>query len=153
MFAVLLSPHLFCTAGLASELKLKQSQEGGLRGQGGFNPATETRRSYIDQRVATLTGTELQQLNNSNTKPNVEETVNIITNRLKERRQELGLPDSIKVGVANMPSPHTNVVIVYNWLAGWENQCYRTWLNDAEKSMNARSFAKINTETEHNNYL
>uniref|UniRef100_A0A3Q1I4V4 Rho-GAP domain-containing protein n=1 Tax=Anabas testudineus TaxID=64144 RepID=A0A3Q1I4V4_ANATE len=78
------------------ELKLKQSQEGGLRGQGGFNPATETRRSYIDQRVATLTGTELQQLNNSNTKPNVEETVNIITNRLKERRQELGLPDSIK---------------------------------------------------------
>ncbi|XP_022619409.1 protein FAM13C-like isoform X2 [Seriola dumerili] len=79
------------------ELKLRQSEEGGLRGQGRFNPPAETRRANIDQREAALTGTELQQINNnSNTKPNVEETVNIITNRLKERRRELGLPDDIK---------------------------------------------------------
>lgn len=65
-------------------------------------------RTNTDQREAALTGTELQQLNNnSNTKPKVEETVNIITNRLKERRRELGLPDGIKVGVAEMISPHT----------------------------------------------
>ncbi|XP_023273872.1 protein FAM13A-like isoform X3 [Seriola lalandi dorsalis] len=79
------------------ELKLRQSEEGGLRGQGRFNPPAETRRANIDQREAALTGKELQQINNnSNTKPNVEETVNIITNRLKERRRELGLPDDIK---------------------------------------------------------
>lgn len=71
------------------EMKLRQSEETGLRGQ------AETCRTNIDQREAT--GTELQQLNNNtNTKPNVEETVNIISNRLKERRRELGLPDSIK---------------------------------------------------------
>ncbi|XP_070772155.1 protein FAM13A-like [Enoplosus armatus] len=79
------------------ELKLRHSEEGGLRGQGGFNPSAETCRTNVDQKEAALTGTELQHLNNnSNTKPNVEETVNIITNRLKERRRELGLPDSIK---------------------------------------------------------
>ncbi|XP_008278639.1 protein FAM13A-like isoform X2 [Stegastes partitus] len=79
------------------EMKLRQSEESGLRGQGGFNPVAETCRTNMDQREAVPTGTELQQLNNnSNTKPNVEETVNIITNRLKERRRELGLPDSIK---------------------------------------------------------
>ncbi|XP_070697691.1 protein FAM13A-like [Pempheris klunzingeri] len=79
------------------ELKMRQSEDGGLRGQRGFNPSAETCRTNIDQREAALTGTELQQLNNnSNTKPNVEETVNVITNRLKERRRELGLPDSIK---------------------------------------------------------
>ncbi|XP_040906484.1 protein FAM13B-like isoform X2 [Toxotes jaculatrix] len=79
------------------ELKLRQSEEGGLRGQGLFNPPAETCRNNVDKREGTLTGTELQQLNNnSNTKPNVEETVNIITNRLKERRRELGLPESIK---------------------------------------------------------
>ncbi|XP_051284481.1 protein FAM13A-like isoform X3 [Dicentrarchus labrax] len=79
------------------ELKLRQSEEGGQRGQGGFNLSVETCRTNTDQREVALTGTELQQLNNnSNTKPNVEETVNIITNRLKERRRELGLPDSIK---------------------------------------------------------
>nr|XP_046257162.1 uncharacterized protein LOC124065646 isoform X2 [Scatophagus argus] len=72
------------------ELKLRQSEEGGLGGQRGFNPSTETCRTSTDR-------TELQQLNNnSNAKPNVEETVNIMTNRLKERRQELGLPESIK---------------------------------------------------------
>uniref|UniRef100_UPI0037E869DF protein FAM13C-like n=1 Tax=Semicossyphus pulcher TaxID=241346 RepID=UPI0037E869DF len=79
------------------ELKLKQSVEGSQGGQGGFNPSAETRRPTTDHREAAPTGTELQQLNNnSNAKPNVEETVNIITNRLKERRRELGLPDSIK---------------------------------------------------------
>lgn len=52
-------------------------------------------------------GTELQQLNN-NTKPMVEETVNIITNRLKERQRELGLPEGIKVGIAERLSPHTH---------------------------------------------
>ncbi|TMS04651.1 Protein FAM13C [Larimichthys crocea] len=79
------------------ELKLRQSEEGVLRGQGGSNPSAETCRTNTDQREAALTGTELQQLNNnSNSKPNVEETVNVITNRLKERRRELGLPDNIK---------------------------------------------------------
>ncbi|XP_036980349.1 protein FAM13B-like [Acanthopagrus latus] len=70
------------------ELKLRQSDEVGLRGQGGTD---------MDQKEAALTGTELQQLNNnSNTKPNVEETVNTIANRLKERRREMGLPESVK---------------------------------------------------------
>nr|XP_043901430.1 protein FAM13A-like isoform X2 [Solea senegalensis] len=79
------------------ELKLRQSEETGVRGHGGFKPSTKTRRTNADQREAPLTGSELQQLNNnSNTKPDVEETVNIITNRLKERRRELGLPESIK---------------------------------------------------------
>ncbi|KAM9345132.1 protein FAM13A-like [Symphorus nematophorus] len=79
------------------ELKLRQSEEGLLGEQGGSNPSAETCRTNIDQREAALTGPELQQLNNnSNTKPNVEETVNIITNRLKERRRELGLPVSLK---------------------------------------------------------
>ncbi|XP_074502338.1 protein FAM13A-like isoform X1 [Sebastes fasciatus] len=78
------------------ELKLRQSAEGGLTGQGDSNPSVETCRTNINQREAALTGTELQQRNNSNTKPNVEETVNMITNRLKERRRELGLPDNVK---------------------------------------------------------
>ncbi|KAK1905858.1 Protein FAM13C [Dissostichus eleginoides] len=78
------------------ELKLRQS-EGGVKGQGDFNPSSETRRTNSDQREAAPTGTELQQLNNnSNIKANVEETVNTISNRLKERRRELGLPDSVK---------------------------------------------------------
>ncbi|KAK2824450.1 hypothetical protein Q5P01_021625 [Channa striata] len=79
------------------ELKLRQSEEGRSRGNGSFNTATETCRSRIDQKVTALTGTELQQLNNnSNNKPSVEETVNIVSNRLKDRRRELGLPDNIK---------------------------------------------------------
>ncbi|XP_020494839.2 protein FAM13A isoform X1 [Labrus bergylta] len=77
------------------ELKLRQSEGGDLRGQGGFNPSAEMGRTNIDHKEAALTGTELLN-NNTNTKPNVEETVNTITNRMKERRQELGLPDSIK---------------------------------------------------------
>lgn len=93
-----------------SELKLKQSEEGGLKGQGGLNPPAETCRSNIDQRGVVPAGTELLQLNNNTntSKPNVEETVNLITNRLKERRRELGIPDSIKVGTAEMPSLHTH---------------------------------------------
>ncbi|KAI4813194.1 hypothetical protein KUCAC02_024538 [Chaenocephalus aceratus] len=78
------------------ELKLRQS-EGGMKGQGDFNPPSETRRTNSDQKEAAPTGTELQQLNNnSNIRANVEETVNTISNRLKERRRELGLPDSVK---------------------------------------------------------
>ena len=67
-------------------------------------------------------GTELQQLNNnSNTKPNVEETVNIITNRLKERQRELGLPDNIKVDT-HTNDTHTIVVIQLLWsdFLGWK---------------------------------
>ncbi|XP_049927550.1 protein FAM13A-like isoform X2 [Epinephelus moara] len=79
------------------ELKLRQSEDGGLRGQRDFHQSPETCRTNTDHREAAPTGTELQTLNNnSNTKPNVEETVNTITNRLKEKRRELGLPDSIK---------------------------------------------------------
>lgn len=91
---------------------MKQSEETGLKGLGGFNPTAETYRTNIERREPVPTGTELQQLNN-NTKPNVEDTVNIITNRLMERRRELGLPDSIKVGIAkeNAFNTHTNTVI------------------------------------------
>ncbi|XP_059215411.1 protein FAM13A-like [Centropristis striata] len=78
------------------EMKLRQS-EGGLKGERNSNSSSETCRTNTDQKEAALTETELQQLNNnSNNKPNMEETVNIITNRLKERRRELGLPDSVK---------------------------------------------------------
>ncbi|KAK9541393.1 hypothetical protein VZT92_001438 [Zoarces viviparus] len=74
------------------ELKLKQSEED-PRGQGDLNPSAETCR---DQREAALTDTELQQLNSSSTKPHAEETVNTISNRLKERQRELSLPDSVE---------------------------------------------------------
>nr|XP_015800286.2 protein FAM13A isoform X1 [Nothobranchius furzeri] len=75
----------------------KQLKEMKLRQSGGFSPSSETCRTNMDQREAGPTGTELQQLNNNNNpKPNVEETFNSITNRLKEKRQELGLPDSIE---------------------------------------------------------
>ncbi|KAM9848016.1 protein FAM13A-like [Aulostomus maculatus] len=68
------------------ELKLRHSVDG---------QAADTCRTNID--VVVPAGTERQQLNNnSSTKPNMEETVNIITNRLKERRRELGLPDSVQ---------------------------------------------------------
>lgn len=88
------------------ELKLKQTDELGLKG-----PKAETCRTNTDQQEAVTTGTELQQLNNnSNTKPDVEDTVNIMSNRLKERRRELGLPDSIKVDFSETPVT-TNIVI------------------------------------------
>ncbi|XP_035029084.2 protein FAM13B [Hippoglossus stenolepis] len=88
-----LMKELIKTRKQLKELKLRQTEEAGLRGRGRFKP----RRTNTDQSEAALTGTELQQLNNNgNTKPNVEETVNMITNRLKERRRELRLPDHIK---------------------------------------------------------
>lgn len=72
-------------------MKLRQSG-------GGFSSTAETCRNASSQKEAAPAGTELQPLNNNSiTKPSVEETVNAITNRLKERRRELGLPDSIKV--------------------------------------------------------
>ncbi|XP_036071565.1 protein FAM13A isoform X2 [Oryzias melastigma] len=72
------------------EMKLRQSG-------GGFSSTAETCRNALSQKEAAPAGTELQPLNNNSiTKPSVEETVNAITNRLKERRRELGLPDSIK---------------------------------------------------------
>jgi len=86
-----------------SEMKLRQPEESGPKGPRSFGPRADTCRTNIDQREAAPTGTELQQLNNnSNTKPDVEETVNTIANRLKERRRELGLPDSIKVVTAEI---------------------------------------------------
>ncbi|XP_023183329.1 protein FAM13A-like [Xiphophorus maculatus] len=79
------------------EIKLTQSVESGVKGLGGFSPSGETCRTNAEQREAGPTGTELQPINNnSNATQNVEETVNLITNRLRERRSELGLPDSIK---------------------------------------------------------
>ncbi|XP_062257591.1 protein FAM13B-like isoform X1 [Platichthys flesus] len=88
-----LMKELIKTRKQLKELKLRQTEEAGLRGRGRF----KTRRTNTDQGEAAPTGTELQQLNNNgNTKPNVEETVNMITNRLKERRRELRLPDHIK---------------------------------------------------------
>lgn len=87
---------------------MTQSVDWGLRGQGGSKASTVLCRTNTDLRDAALTGTELQQLNNNgNAKPKVEETFNIITNRMKERRRELGLPDSIKVSVAAVFAPHT----------------------------------------------
>ncbi|XP_029961716.1 protein FAM13A-like [Salarias fasciatus] len=78
------------------EMKLRQSEEWG---QKRLSTSAGSCRTIVDQREAVLTETELQQLNNnsnSNAKPNVEDTANTITNRIKERRRELGLPDSIK---------------------------------------------------------
>ncbi|XP_060943744.1 protein FAM13A-like [Limanda limanda] len=88
-----LMKELIKTRKQLKELKLRQTEEAGLRGRGRF----KTRRTNTDQGEAAQTGTELQQLNNNgNTTPNVEETVNMISNRLKERRRELRLPDHIK---------------------------------------------------------
>ncbi|XP_054885486.1 protein FAM13B-like isoform X2 [Poeciliopsis prolifica] len=79
------------------EMKLTQSEESGVKGLGGFSPSGETCRTSAEQREAGPTGTELQPINNnSNATQNLEETVNLITNRLRERRTELGLPDNIK---------------------------------------------------------
>ncbi|MEQ2299557.1 hypothetical protein AMECASPLE_016389 [Ameca splendens] len=79
------------------EMNLKQSEESGMKELRGFSPTGENWRTDIDQCESGPKGTELQPINNnSNNKPNVEETVNLITNRLRERRSELGLPDNIK---------------------------------------------------------
>lgn len=53
-----------------------------------------------DQREASVTETHLQHVNN-NSNPSTEDTVNLINNRLKERRRELGLPEAVKVGINN----------------------------------------------------
>lgn len=79
---------IFC---LHLELKLTQSIECGLR-------SGVTRRTAPDPREASLTETQLQHVNN-NSNPSTEDTVNLINNRLKERRRELGLPEAVKVGV------------------------------------------------------
>ncbi|MED6292725.1 hypothetical protein CHARACLAT_003344 [Characodon lateralis] len=79
------------------EMNLKQSEESGMKELRGFSPTGENWKTDIDQCESGPKGTELQPINNnSNNKPNVEETVNLITNRLRERRSELGLPDNIK---------------------------------------------------------
>ncbi|KAM8859988.1 protein FAM13A-like isoform 2-T2 [Spinachia spinachia] len=74
------------------EVKQRRS-EGDMRHEDDFSPSTETCSTNNDQREAALTGTELQHLHN---KPDVEVTVNMITNRLQERRRELGLSDSVQ---------------------------------------------------------
>lgn len=87
-------------------MKLSQSVDCRLQGRGGSDQSTVLNNS--DQRDATLAGSEpppqqQQQLNkNGNSKPKVEDTVNMITNRLRERRGELGLPESLEVGVAEI---------------------------------------------------
>uniref|UniRef100_A0A3P8UMT6 Family with sequence similarity 13 member C n=1 Tax=Cynoglossus semilaevis TaxID=244447 RepID=A0A3P8UMT6_CYNSE len=79
------------------ELKLRQTDEAGLRRQRDFYPSGKSCKTNEDHREVSVTGSELQVLNNNgNTKPDVEETVNVISNRMKERRRELGLPDDIK---------------------------------------------------------
>lgn len=83
-----------------TELKLRQTDEAGLRRQRDFYPSGKSCKTNEDHREVSVTGSELQVLNNNgNTKPDVEETVNVISNRMKERRRELGLPDDIKVRV------------------------------------------------------
>lgn len=63
-------------------------------------------RSKSDQSETAPAGNEQQQQqqeqlnNNSSFKPKVEDTVNLITNMLKERRRELDLPDGLEVGTA-----------------------------------------------------
>lgn len=63
-------------------------------------------RSKSDQSETAPAGSEQQQQqqqlnNNSSFKPKIEDTVNLITNMLKERRRELDLPDGLEVGTAN----------------------------------------------------
>ncbi|KAJ0004671.1 hypothetical protein NQD34_010885 [Periophthalmus magnuspinnatus] len=75
------------------ELKLKQS----IKGQEDVNQLHQSCKAHHDHRGSALAGLELQLINNKgNTKPNVEETAIIISNRLKERRRDLELPESLK---------------------------------------------------------
>lgn len=71
---------------------MTQSIECGLR-------SGVTRRTATDQREASLTEAQLQHVNNNSSSPSTEDTINLINNRLKERRRELGLPEAVKVGV------------------------------------------------------
>ncbi|XP_077437871.1 protein FAM13C [Vanacampus margaritifer] len=73
------------------ELKLCHAEEGVMKA--GFHPPPE--RSNPSE--ATLSGLELQQVNNiSNAKPSVEETLHVIARTLTETRRELGLPDNMQ---------------------------------------------------------
>lgn len=85
-------------------MKLSQSVDCRLRGSGGSDQSAVLNNS--EQRDATPAGSQQQQqqqLNkNGNSKPKVEDTVNMITNRLRERRGELGLPEGLEVGVAEI---------------------------------------------------
>ncbi|TNM99589.1 hypothetical protein fugu_012622 [Takifugu bimaculatus] len=72
------------------ELKLTQSTERGLSLSG------EKHRTSTKQREASLTETEVQHVNNGNTKPSMEETINLMNNRLKQRRREFALPEAVK---------------------------------------------------------
>lgn len=92
-------------------MKLSQSVDCRLRGRGGSDQSAVLNNS--DQRDATPAGSEQQQqLNkNGNSKPKVEDTVNMITNRLRERRGELGLPEGLEVGVAEILSRSTALVV------------------------------------------
>lgn len=88
-------------------MKLSQSVDCRLRGRGGSDQSAVLNNS--DQRDATPAGSQhhqqQQQLNkNGNSKPKVEDTVNMITNRLRERRGELGLPEGLEVGIADILS-------------------------------------------------
>lgn len=74
---------------LSLELKLT---EWGLR------PSGVKHRTSTEQRETPPTEPEVQHVNNGNANPSMEETVNLINNRLKESRRELGLPEAIKVG-------------------------------------------------------
>ncbi|XP_054654812.1 protein FAM13C isoform X2 [Dunckerocampus dactyliophorus] len=78
------------------ELKLCHVEEGVLKGA--LSPPADLSRS--NQGEAALSGPELEHSNNNSNanKPSVEDTLRVITSTLKDRRRELGLPDSIKSG-------------------------------------------------------
>jgi len=108
-----------------AELKLKQLSHGrGRKEHRTSNPSSssstcsssstspsssEARRAGRDQQGAPLAGTELQRLDNGgNSKPDVEGTVRTLSQRLGERRRELGLPDNLKVGSGSGKSPNSH---------------------------------------------
>nr|XP_057914428.1 protein FAM13C [Doryrhamphus excisus] len=76
------------------ELKLCHMEEGVFKGAA--NPPADL--SGSNEREAALSGPELEHINNNSNanKPSVEDTLHVITSTLKDRRRELGLPDSIK---------------------------------------------------------
>ncbi|CAL8369064.1 unnamed protein product [Gadus morhua 'NCC'] len=87
--------------------KLKQLSHGGGRREPrvaqlpssstSSSSPSEGRRTVRHQQGAPLAGTELQQLDNgSNSQLDVEETVQTLSTRLRDRRRELGLPDDLK---------------------------------------------------------
>ncbi|XP_056465337.1 protein FAM13A-like [Gadus chalcogrammus] len=86
--------------------KLKQLSHGGGRREPrvaqlpssstSSSSPSEGRRTVRHQQGAPLAGTELQQLGGSNSQLDVEETVQTLSTRLRDRRRELGLPDDLK---------------------------------------------------------